>query len=352
MRQLIVRDLSTLLILSISFYSRTETVLGQINHRSSCDPASGVAAVVGTSRVITMREIDQMIGAQLGSLEEKIFALRKAALDNLINRRLLEEEANRTGLSVDDLKQRFAALVTPIAKSQIDQVYAENSSSFSALSEDEAREKIRLDLENHARLNRYRTEIVRLRNQAQLQICLSAPSLPAFVFKETGPSLGPSDAPVTIYEYSDFQCPYCRKAKETIKQVLQLYPEKVKLVFKHLPLSIHPQAFGAGQAAYCAEEQGQFWQFHDRLFESDDLSVEQLKMMAVDLRLDKERFAACLTSDVSRNAVLSDLQEARRAGFQGTPTFVVNGRALRGAANLEEFRQAIERELQKRKNDK
>jgi len=158
-------------------------------------------------------------------------------------------------------------------------------------------------------------------------------------------STGPSGAKIVLTEYSDFQCPYCKEAQRTIKRILQSYPGDVRLVFKHLPLEMHPQAFQAAQAAVCGGQQGVFWPYHDALFDSDALSPEVFTSLAKVVGLDLDQFQKCLASQESRMAVLHNLSEAQQLGIDSTPTFLVNGKLIRGAVSFEEFKAVIEREL-------
>lgn len=137
-----------------------------------------------------------------------------------------------------------------------------------------------------------------------------------------------------------------------MEQVLRHYQDKVKLVFMHLPLSsIHPQAFAAAQASVCADRQGKFWEFHDRLFDaSPNLSPDTLEKVASDFRLNLGEFNSCLKSEESRTTVLRDIQVAKKANVQGTPTFIINGQIMKEAASFENFKTIIEAELWKRMN--
>jgi len=143
-------------------------------------------------------------------------------------------------------------------------------------------------------------------------------------------------------EFSDFQCPYCKQASGAVKRLLETYGGSVRLVFKQMPLSIHPDAFKAAQASVCANEQGRFWEFHDLLFGSNDLSVESLKKYAAGLRMKMNEFESCLNSEGSSASVKRDMQEAIRADVQGTPTFFVNGRILRGMRTGEDLKNLID----------
>jgi protein-disulfide isomerase len=160
-------------------------------------------------------------------------------------------------------------------------------------------------------------------------------------------ALGPEDAPITIVEFSDFQCPYCRRWREQVYEpLLAAYPGKIRMVYRHLPLtSIHPDAFSAAEAAMCAGEQDAFWQYHDRLFSSETLGSEVYTQYAQELSLDMTTFEACMTEHKYQEAIQIDSDFAINLGIRSTPTFFVNGLAIVGAQPLEAFKQVIDKEL-------
>ena len=308
-------------------------------------PGEGVVAVVNGRR-ITQKEVDSSIASQLLPLQDQIHALRKKALDNLIVRAILEAEAEKRGVSVEGLRRQLTAGEVEVTPSQVEQLYLENAATFAAMSPDEAKERLRLDLESQARMRNYREALAKLKEAAAVDLLLAEPGLLSVGGGENAPSRGAEPASVTIIEFADFQCSYCKSVQATIKRVLQDYRNDVKLVFRHLPLTdTNPQALPAAQAAFCAGRQGSFWQFHDALFASEDLSPEALDKMAARLGLNSAAFKTCLDSEVSRAAVIRDVQEARRVGITGAPAFVINGRLVRGAISLEEFKSIVEREL-------
>ncbi|HKE86435.1 MAG TPA: thioredoxin domain-containing protein [Vicinamibacterales bacterium] len=164
------------------------------------------------------------------------------------------------------------------------------------------------------------------------------------------PAKGPETAPVTIVEFSDFQCPFCRRVEPTLKQIESTYKERVRMVWKHLPLSFHKDAAGAALAAEAAAKQGKFWEFHDRLFaDQTKLGSDDLKQHAKDLSLDMKRFEADLqNSGADQKKIDSDVAEANALGIQGTPGFFINGRFVSGAQPYEVFAKIIDEELTKR----
>ncbi len=171
---------------------------------------------------------------------------------------------------------------------------------------------------------------------------------------KTGPYEGDEDAPVTVVVFDDFQCPFCGKFfRETLPKLRSDYIDtgKVKFVFKHFPLSFHQYAEKAAEAAKCAEEQGKFWEMHDKLYENQDaLDVDSLKSYAADLGLDTEQFNDCLDSGKYADDVQSDFNEGVDLGVSGTPTFFINGEKLVGAQPYSVFQQVINSKLQEAQN--
>ncbi|MCL4382497.1 MAG: DsbA family protein [Patescibacteria group bacterium] len=164
----------------------------------------------------------------------------------------------------------------------------------------------------------------------------------------SSPAKGSSQAKVTIVEFSDFQCPYCGKVQETLKKIFETYPNKVKLVFRNYPLPFHENAEPAAQASLCANEQGKFWEFHDKLFANQEkLTVTDLKQYAANLGVDANKFNSCLDSGKYKETVQKDIKDGGAVGVSGTPAIFINGRAVTGAQPFENFKKIIDEELAK-----
>lgn len=161
------------------------------------------------------------------------------------------------------------------------------------------------------------------------------------------PSLGPADAPITIVEFSDFQCPFCRRFhEETYQDLLNAYPGQIRFVYRNLPLeSIHPEAMPSAIASLCANDQNAYWDYHNKLFSSENLGREVYIQYATDLNLNVDEFTACLDSDKHDEFIAQDMDFAINLGIQSTPTFFVNGLAIVGAQPLSSFQQIIDLEL-------
>ena len=163
------------------------------------------------------------------------------------------------------------------------------------------------------------------------------------------PVRGADAAPVTLVEFSDFQCPYCFAAVGKLNEVLKAYPGKVKLIFKQFPLETHSQAAQAADAAIAAQRQGKFWEMHDALFaHRRDLSRPAILGMARDLGLDMKRFQADLDSPETKKTVANDVRDGDRAGVEGTPSVYIDGQQYNGDLDLASMRKAIDAELKKR----
>ncbi len=188
---------------------------------------------------------------------------------------------------------------------------------------------------------------------------LQAPSQPSKPQAPTGTvevsadddaSKGSDNAPVVMIEFSDFECPFCTRFwRDTLPQIEKEYIDtgKVKFVYRDYPLGFHQNAQKAAEAAECADDQGKFWEYHDKLFETGALSVTSLKQHVVDLGLDTEKFDDCLDSGKYTSEVQKDFQDGQAAGVTGTPAFFINGQKITGAQPFSAFKQVIDTELSK-----
>lgn len=167
------------------------------------------------------------------------------------------------------------------------------------------------------------------------------------VSTDDDPSLGPEDAPITIIEFSDFQCPYCATwYQQTFARLIAEYPDQIRFVYRDLPLPMHSEAIPAAEAANCANEQGAFWQYHNALFSGQYvLGRESYEKYAQSLGLDMTSFTACLDDQRYQDEILADAEDASQVGINGTPSFVINGRILVGALPYSDFKAIIDEEL-------
>lgn len=309
-------------------------------------PNGSVVAVVD-GKEITEPELRERIRGELLRLETQIYEVRRNGVDELISEYLLEQAAKARGLSADQLlKQEVDGKISGVTPKDVEDFYTANQSRIRKPL-DEVRGQI-LNYLQQTRLNDARREYLKgLRDKAQVKLFLKPPVVD--VSAGEAPFKGPQDAPITIVEFSDFQCPFCKQVVSVLSQVLEQYPGRVKLAFRDFPIpSIHPHAQKAAEAAHCAEEQGKFWEYHDLLFaKQDELPTENFVDYARSLGLEAAVFQTCLESHRQKDRVEHNHADGMKVGVSGTPAFFINGRLLSGAQPLEAFKTMIDEELER-----
>jgi protein-disulfide isomerase len=298
---------------------------------------------------ITEEEMDKPIAAQLGKLREQIYLARQQRLDAMIRDRLLAQEAVRRGVTVQKLLDaEVTSKVGLVTEDEVEQFFQANKARIKDADGTEIRDQIRARLQGQ-KVTAQREAFVRsLRARATVAVHLEPPPVVRVDVPIDGAAVkGARDAPVTIVEFSDFHCPFCKRVVTTLKQLETKYPGKVRLVFRDLPLDqLHPGARRAHEAARCAKDQGKFWEYHDALFANEpDSSPARLGGYARQVGLDLAKFDACVAGGTHAAAVQKDVDEATRLGLNGTPAFFINGELLSGAQPLERFVAVIDREL-------
>ncbi len=161
------------------------------------------------------------------------------------------------------------------------------------------------------------------------------------------PSLGNASAPITLIEFSDYECTYCKTAEPVVQKILQAYGDKIRFVYSDYPLDFNANARPAAQAARCAEQQEQFWPYHAKLMASQELHREKYQSISDKVGLDREQFDACLESEDSNAAIDRDVADGEAVGVSGTPAFFINGRMISGAQPFARFKELIDKELQR-----
>jgi len=161
------------------------------------------------------------------------------------------------------------------------------------------------------------------------------------------PLIGPESAPVTIVEFSDFECPFCSRVNPVLEQLRETYPEEVRVAFKHFPLAFHKQAMVAHKASVAAADQGKFWEMHDLIFgDRDKLDPASLRAHAESIGLDMAKYDASMESPDLEQRIQADMDQGQQLGVRGTPSFFINGRMLSGAKPYADFEQRVKEELE------
>lgn len=294
---------------------------------------------------ITRQEVEEIAPDQFIQAKQELHALTERALDQAIDQKLVEFEAEKAGLDEDGLITRDVVSKLPeVSQAEIDSVYNLYREQLNNAPLDSVAPQIRAFLGRMQRSKAIEVYVAQLRALHDVRNLLE----PARIEVEAvGPSKGPADAPITLVEFSDFECPFCVRVLPTLDQVQEKYGDQVRIVYRQFPLNaIHPNAQLAAEASLCADAQGKFWEMHDAIFEArGKADADGLKAMAVDLGLDPEVFGGCLDSREFRGQVEADLEAGRKAGVTGTPALFINGRFLSGAQPFNVVSKVIDDEL-------
>ena len=289
-------------------------------------------------------ESDIPVSPEQRKLEQQLYQLQSNALSTAISTKLLEAEAERRGVTVDEL---VAAEINPKmgvpTSTEIANLYNAQKDKINRPLK-EVRDQV-IEAIQRAKANVHLSDLVnKLREDSDLKILLDPPRLP--VDLENVRFTGPESAPVTVVEYSDFQCPFCRKTQPVLTELREQYGDLVRWGFKDLPLTeIHPEAMRAAHAARCANEQGEFWAYRAKLFEQELFTDAMYQEVAEEVGVNGKKLMECLDSGKYTADIEKDAREARLFGIEGTPAFLINGALAVGALPIETFQQYIRREL-------
>jgi protein-disulfide isomerase len=315
---------------------------------------SDVAARIG-DRKVTVKELDERWRAadaadQIETIQ-KLYDGRRNALESIVADMLLADAAKERGLSQEAYVQsEISKRAKPVTDADVAAFYQSNIEQMQG----------RPLAVMAPAITRYLTEQQETAVRASLinELRKTGPAVrlmmdaPRFVvdLEDADPAIGNKKAPVTLIEFSDFQCPYCRQVAPTLQKLRAAYGDKLRIIWKDFPLTqIHPQAFKAGEAGHCAAEQGKFWEFHDQLFVNQQaLMPDDLKKYAANVGLDAGKFNSCLDTSKHAEVVRDGVAQGTRLGINSTPTLFVNGRRVSGAQPYEVFAAVIDEELSKK----
>jgi protein-disulfide isomerase len=324
---------------------------------SSASGDSGVAAYLGGEPITLddvtkhaeagMERLRQQDAAYKRQVAQDTYNIRKSALDQIVQDKLLAKEAAARSMTKEDLeKAEIDGKAGEPTQDEIKAFYDSNKARMSGKTLEQATPDIEKGL-RQMKLQTRRGEFMKeLQGKAQLKVLLEPPRVEVKVPVGWPGTKGSDRAPVTLVEFSDFQCPYCKRAEPTIEQLRSDYGDKLRFVYRDYPLPFHPRAMPASIAVHCAADQGKYWEmFNNLMHEQGDLGDDDLKKRAAAVGLDAAKFAQCFDSKKPEPAIKESSDDGAAAGVSGTPSFFVNGRMLVGARPIEEFKALIDEEL-------
>jgi protein-disulfide isomerase len=308
------------------------------------DPNKVLAKVDGKS--ITQGDVDKAAVAEYQQLERECANNRRTLVENKVKQltqdAMLEAEAKAKGVT----KEKVIADSTALTDAEVDKFYDENKAQIPPnVTKEQVTPRIREYLQQQKRQAYYTT----LEAKYKPDFMMEPVRVPVDAATYTAPVQGPTSAPITIVEFSDFQCPFCSRLLPTLDQVKKKYGDKVKIVFRQYPLPMHQNAPKAAEASLCANDQGKFWEMHDAMFaDQQGLAVDGLKAKATKIAgLKADQFNSCLDSGKHAEEVKKDMAAGSAAGVNGTPAMFVNGRFINGAVPFEDVSKVIEDELKR-----
>jgi protein-disulfide isomerase len=313
----------------------------------AADDPNTTVATIGDHK-ITEKDLDVKVKPQLEQMRaqlekrvdsmiaDKTFDLRRQTLESMTNEYLLKQAADHDKLSVDDYVKKEFNGKDGVTDAAAKQFYDKNKGATTA-----PFDKIKPQLKEM--MNR-QALLERLRKNEPVKILLEPQRV---VVNSNGhPTQGSKDAPVTIVEFTDFQCPFCEKTQGTLKELRTKYGDKIRIVHMDFPLPFHAHALDAAKAARCANEQGKFWEYRDSLFANQSkLAPADLKTTAKTLKLDGGKFDTCFDSTKYDGLIKADQAAGQKVGVDGTPAFFIDGRPLTGAQPTPKFIEIIDDEI-------
>jgi protein-disulfide isomerase len=333
--------ISTLVWCLPVFLALPKPSLGQaVPQARSGDP---VATVAG--QPISEDELMETLGAQQSmQLRTQEYEAKSKALESLIRLKLVQAEAKKRGISPEKLiEQDVESKVADPTDGEVEAYFWGQNRAGATF--EEVKEQYRTSLKQLKLQKARQVYADSLRARTEVAVLLRPPSVT--VAYDPARVKGDPKAPITIVEFSDFQCPYCKKSESTLHELLTKYNGRVKLAYLDFPLrEIHPQAQSAAEAARCAGEQGKFWEYHDALYaEQSKMDGAALLTRARSLNLDEKTFQSCLDSGKFKSKIEADLERGSKVGVAGTPGFFVNGVFLSGARPQADFEKIIDSQL-------
>ena len=301
---------------------------------------------------ITAKDVQDIVKPKLKSMEEEGLEAYKRSAERALLTRLLTDEAKKQGVaSPEALMQKIAAEAT-VSDEQVKEFFKTNNLAQGIPDPKTGKKrKVSMDelkgyLSEQERQQRQQAFLQSLMAQAGASTVLEEPRT-NIAANDKSPFKGGANAKVVVYEFSDFECPFCARGRTVVDQINKAYGDKVKIVFRHFPLDFHKNAMPAAIASMCANREGKFWAMHDKFFDNQRALGEDINKMAKEVGVDMAKFEACVKGSETAKEIQDDMKVAETIGVNSTPTFFVNGKRVAGALPFEQFKSLIDAELGK-----
>jgi protein-disulfide isomerase len=302
---------------------------------------------------LSRAELQESVATELAQMESEYlmnrYQMESQAAGQLALERVLQEAADARGLTIEGmLMEDVEGTIEPATEAEIEAFYPRVAQRLGGAPLTEVHDivaNVVMEQKRAAAAQQYVTAMGAAHN---IETSIPFPNLPRMDVSTDGdPSVGPSDAPITIIEFGEFQCPYCGRAQEVVDRLMAEYEGQIQFVYRDFPLGFHDRAIPAAIAANCAEPQGKYWEIHRMMMAAQhDLSEPTLTGYATELDLDMEAWTTCRADPAQAAEVQADMADGSALGITGTPAFFVNGVFLAGAMPYETFKQIIDGDLE------
>ena len=332
------------LMLAVGLLACTQSSQSQLNYVKKDPPQPGAAAKI-FGEVVTVNDLESN-NIKIFQKKLEVYNAQKREVDERVRRKVFEKLAADADMSVDE----FMAKEMEKSKKRVSDREVMDFLKGRIEDPKNAPDHIKDQVKGIIHLQNI---VANYTKKNPVELYLKRPRAEEIDFDlEGSPVWGREDAPVTLIEYSDFQCPFCAKADtQVVKELKKRYGKrKLKVVFKHFPLSIHKDAKPAAMASLCVHEQNErkFWDYHDILFKNQrNLGADDLKAYAKKVGVNVSKFEECMQSNKYAQKVQADFDEGMKIGVNSTPSFFINSQPILGARNLEQFAELIDEELER-----
>ncbi|WDP92764.1 MAG: thioredoxin domain-containing protein [Desulfobacter sp.] len=346
------RRLSETAAAGLAFFLLSNTMISHahaVKQGGAKERSPAVLADVA-GETVSRDEIEGPLATRIYKLEKTIHDMKQMALAGRIARIILEKEAREKNITADELRAELTGHLPPVSRAEVDYIFKSKTyrrQGIRGRNGEEVRAGIKSWLEKKRADRQILDHTLGLWDKYGVSVALEKPRFPvAGVVIEGSPVQGPETAAVTVVEFSDYLCPSCRANHDTVKKIKEKYKGRIRWVFRDFPLKIHPGARELALAARCAGDQGLFWEYQDRLFEGEEKPTpEDALKIAAQMHLNPEKFGACMADEDRLDRLDRETGDAFESGINATPTIIVNGRVMTGAASFEALSALIDRAL-------
>jgi len=315
-------------------------------------PRPGVVAKIGNEEITEDTLVGEDKKLELFDLKKREYELKMEWLKDLVVKKLVGAEAAQAGISLDDfINKKIVGGDIKISDKEYKKFTVEKRIPDNQITPD-VKERIYAYLKNIKKQDLINEYVTKLTKGKPVEVYFKKPKIEVAVEVGQAPVYGNSNAPITVIEFSDFQCPFCSRGAESVSQIKKKYGSQVRIAFRHFPLPMHQQARAVAEASMCVNEQGteKFWKFHDIAFKGQDkLAKADLEKYAKEAGADPKKFVECFDAKKYASYVQKDIEYGEKIGVKSTPTFFVNGQLVSGALPIDSFSDIINEELEEQK---